>query len=304
MKHFVEQMFFNPQWYHTPLTIVLFPFSLFYGSVMFLRRKLGNAIQYDIPIISVGNLIVGGTGKTPFVIALASQYEDVFVISRGYGRKSRGLREISYKGNILADVKVAGDEAMLMALSLSDVSVLVSEDRHKAIKYAQSKGAKLILLDDGFNRVDIDKFDILLEPNDIKNSATFPAGPFREFPSTRDKADIIVKEGSGFNREVTIENKTEKMLLVTAISNPSRLEDYLPKGVVHKVYYEDHAYFDEDVLKKLLKEYHATSILCTSKDKVKMEGFKLPISEMKLELEIKKEILAQIDTYIKGYIHA
>jgi len=304
MKYFVEQMFFNPQWYHYPFMFLLFLVSLLYGSIMFLRRKLRKAKRYHIPIVSVGNLLVGGSGKTPFVIALASTYEDVFVISRGYGRKSTGFKKVSCKGKILVDVEVAGDEAMLMALSLPHTTVLVSENRHKAIEFAQSHGAKLIILDDGFSRVDIEKFEILLEPNIIKNKYTFPIGPFREFLATRRKADILAKEGIEFIREVTIENETDRMVLVTAISNPMRLDTYLPADVVHKVYYEDHAYFNEDILKKLLLDYQASSILCTSKDKVKMDGFKLAISEMKLKLEIKKEIFIQINEYIEGHTHA
>jgi tetraacyldisaccharide 4'-kinase len=294
-------MFFNPRWHHYPIIFLLFPFSLLYGGMMFLRRRLSRAKSYNTPIVSVGNLLVGGSGKTPFVIALALRYEDVYIISRGYGRKSRGFHKVSSEGKILVDVKVSGDEAMLMALLLPHATVLVSENREEAIKYAQRDGAKLIILDDGFNRVDIEKFEILLEPKSIKNRNTFPAGPFREFFSTRSRADILVKEGTDFTREVTIENETDRMLLVTAISNPSRLDVYLPESVVHKVYYEDHAYFDEDIIKELLIEHHASSILCTSKDKVKMDGFKLAISEMKLKLEIKKEIFMQTDEYIEGY---
>lgn len=304
MKYFVEQMFFNPRWYHYPLILILLPFSFLYGIAMVLRRTFLKQIVYDIPIVSVGNLIVGGSGKTPFVIALASRYKNVTVISRGYGRKSTGLVEVSHKGKILVDVKEAGDEAILMAGLLPEASIIVSENRHEAIMFAQSKGAKIIILDDGFNRVDIKKYDIILEPETINNYYTFPAGPFREFLSTRGKADLIVKEGFDFTREVSIDNETKKMVLVTAISNPTRLEKYLPQNIVHKVYYEDHAYFDEDALRKFLETYEASSVLCTSKDKVKMNGFKLPISEMKLKLEIKKEILIQIDEYIEGYIDA
>jgi tetraacyldisaccharide 4'-kinase len=91
------------------------------------------------------------------------------------------------------------------------------------------------------------------------------------------------------------------MVLITAISNPSRLDRYLPEGVVEKVYLEDHAYFDEQSLKTILEENNAVSILCTSKDRVKMVGFKLPISEMKLKLEIQDEVFMKIEDYREGY---
>ena len=304
MKAFFEQMFFAPKWYHYPIIILLLPFSFMYGIGMWLRRKFAKEISFDVPIISVGNLIVGGSGKTPFVIALASRFKDVAIISRGYGRQSRGLIEVSKQGKLLVDVTQSGDEPMLMATALPNASVIVSEDRQSAIKLAIKHGAKVIILDDGFNRVDLEKFDILLEPLEIENYYTFPSGPFREFMSTRRKADVIAKEGKAFTRLVSIENARDKMVLVTAISNPKRLDAYLPKNVVKKIYYDDHAYFDEAVLQKILEENQASSILCTSKDRVKMQGFKLSISEMKLELEIKNEIWTQVDAYVEGYNNA
>ena len=100
-------------------------------------------------------------------------------------------------------------------------------------------------------------------------------------------------------RKVYIENSTQRMVLVTAISNPQRLDRFLPEGVIDKVYYDDHAYFDEKSLKELLDKYEATSILCTSKDSVKMKNFTIPISEMKLKLIIDNDIMVQIEDYIK-----
>ena len=305
MRHLIEKMFFSPKWYHYPIIVLLLPLSLVYGIMMSIRRKITKNISYGLPIISVGNLIVGGSGKTPFVIAVASRYKNVVVISRGYGRQSSGLVEVSRWGEIVTDVYASGDEAMLMAQALANASVIVSEDRHKAILKAKTMGAEMIILDDAFSNVSIQKFDILLEPDKILNYYTFPSGPHREFISTRKYADIVVKEKRDFHRKVSIENTTSQMVLVTAISNPKRLEDFLPhENIVHKVYYDDHAYFDENTLANLLKTHQARSLLCTSKDKVKMQGFKLPISEMKLELEIAKEIYTQIDKYIEGYKRA
>jgi tetraacyldisaccharide 4'-kinase len=246
----------------------------------------------------VGNLIVGGSGKTPFVIALASKYKNITIISRGYGRQSKGLIEVSRQGRILTTVEKSGDEPMLMAQSLLNASVIVSEDRHKAIVLAKKQGAELIILDDGFNRVEIKKFEILLEPACIKNYLPFPAGAFREFWFMDRYADLVAKEGKEFTREVSFEDLTEKMVLVTAISNPERLDVYLPDHIVKKIYLEDHAYFDEETLERALVDNNASSLLCTSKDRVKMKGFKLPISEMKLKLEIKNEIFIKVDTYI------
>jgi len=296
-----EQMLFHPRWYHYPGILLLLPFSLLYGTGMFFRRVLRRKKDFGLPIVSIGNLIVGGSGKTPFTIALASRYDTVAVISRGYGRQSRGLVEVSRNGDVRVSVEESGDEAMLMALSLPKASVIVSEDRHKAIALAKEQGAALIILDDGFNRVEIEKFEILLEPQTIENFLPFPAGPYREFVFSKYAADILVKEGKDFNRQVRFEKLCDRMLLVTAISNPERLEPFLPKGVVQKVYLPDHAYFDEAVLARLMQEYHAQSLLVTQKDAVKMKGFKLPLSKMKLELDINNAIFLKIEEYIKGY---
>lgn len=301
MKHFFEEMFFTPKWYHYPLIVILSPLALLYGLMMFIRRKLTAKKDFGIPIVSVGNLIVGGSGKTPFVIALASRYEDVTVISRGYGRESKGLLKVSERGKILTTVEESGDEPMLIAVSLPQASVIVSEERHSAIELAKKEGSKLIIMDDGFNRVEIKKFEILLEPQSIQNILPFPSGAFREFSFSRKYADIVAKEGKSFTRNVSFENLTSKMILVTAISNPQRLDPYLPEGLVKKVYLEDHAYFDEVSLQESLEKYKAKSLLVTEKDAVKMQDFKLPLSHMKLKLDIVDEIFSGVDNYVNSY---
>ena len=292
---------FDPKWYHYIIIILLSPLSLVYGLVMYFRRLFVVKKSFALPIVSIGNLVVGGSGKTPFVIALASRYEKVAVISRGYGRQSKNLVQVSNKGDILCTVEESGDEAMLIAISLPKASVIVSEDRSKAITLAKEQGAELIILDDGFNRVDIEKFEILLEPKEVRNYFPFPAGAFREFWFMNVYADLVLKEEKDFVRQVTLEDLSSKMLLVTAISNPQRLDPYLPKNVVGKVYLEDHAYFNEEKLKHKMQEYGAETLLVTEKDRVKMRGFKLPLSKMKLKLEIKDEVFSLIDQYIQIY---
>lgn len=301
LTRFFERLFFKPNLLDWVFILLLSPLSLLYGLFMLFRRLFSLKKSYTIPIVSVGNLTVGGSGKTPFVIALAQRYEDAVIISRGYGRQSKGFVEVSRGGNILVDVFGSGDEAMLMAKSLPNASVMVSENREFAIEKAIKEGAKVIFLDDGFNRVHIKKYEILLFPKEIKNYFPFPAGAFREFFFMHYWADSSLYEARDFIRIVSIENETPRMILVTAISNPKRLDDFLPNGVVERIYLEDHAYFNERELKEALLTFNATSLLVTQKDKVKMKDFKLPLSVMRLELEIKNEILEKIDSYIKKY---
>jgi len=290
MRDFFEKLFFIPKLYHYPIIVLLLPLSILYGTLMLLRRILARREKFSVPIVSIGNLIVGGSGKTPFVIELASRYPQTTIISRGYGRLSRGLVKVSSNGLILSSVEMSGDEAMLMAISLPHSSVIVSEDRKEAIRVAIEDGAEQIILDDGFNRVDIDKYEILLEPNAIKNLLPFPAGPMREFSFVKKYADMIFVEDVDFRRVVSFSNLTRRMLLVTAISNPQRLDRYLPDGVVDRYYLSDHAYFDEIILKKLMHNCGANSLLVTQKDMVKMREFKLPLSIIKLKLEIYRDI--------------
>jgi tetraacyldisaccharide 4'-kinase len=304
LSSFFERLFFKPSSLDWVLILLLAPISLLYGLFMLLRRLLTLKKTYAVPIVSIGNLTVGGSGKTPFVIALAQGYENAAIISRGYGRQSRGLVEVSKKGKILTDVFSSGDEAMLMATSLKSASVIVSENRHIAIEKAIKEGAEVIFLDDGFNRVEIKKYEILLFPKTIKNYFTFPAGPFREFFFISSLADLSLHEERDFKRVVTIENQTAKMLLVTAISNPERLDAFLPQGVIDRLYLEDHAYFKESELQKRMERLGATSLLVTQKDAVKMQDFKLPLSVMRLELEIKNEVLEKIHNYIEEYPNA
>ncbi len=301
LSYAYEQMLFHPKWYDWLTILPLLPLSGLYGIGMLVRRKTAKRKRYPVPIVSVGNLIVGGSGKTPFVIALASRYEKVAVISRGYGRKSRGMVEVSRNGKILVDVTQSGDEAMEMAEALPNASVIVSEKRGMAIEKVIAQGAEMIVLDDGFNRVEIEKYEIVLEPAKINNPFPFPAGPYREFAFCKRAADIVAKEGRDFFRKVEYEDLQERMLLVTAISDPERLDAYLPKGVVQKVYLPDHAYFDENELERLMVKCRAKSLLVTGKDAVKMADFKLPLSKMKLKLEIEAAIMQQIDIYKKGY---
>lgn len=300
---FFEETFYHPKWYHYLLSVLLLPLSVFYGIGMYIRRKISKPKSYGIPIISVGNLVMGGSGKTPFVISLVNHLKDrkVAVISRGHGRKSSGMVEVSRNGLIRCDVAQGGDEAMLVALSLPNASVIVSEDRSVAINLAQQNGAELIILDDGFNRVDIDKFEILLEPEVLENILPLPSGPFREFAFTKSSADLVLKDGIDYKREVSFETVTSKMVLVTAIANPKRLNSYLPDGLIDKIYLKDHAYFTKQELGRWLEKSGAESILVTEKDWVKMKDFGLPLSVMKLKLRLNDSIMPQIETYIKEF---
>ncbi|WP_281950972.1 tetraacyldisaccharide 4'-kinase [Nitrosophilus kaiyonis] len=299
LNSWIEGYFYNPSILQRAVSILFLPLTAIYCTVVITKRVLCKSKDFDIPIISIGNLTVGGSGKTPFLIEVAKRYEDVFVILRGYKRESKDIIIVSKNGEILTDVKKSGDEAMLIAKSLPKASVIVSKDRIKAIRLAKENKAKVIFLDDAFHRCEIKKFDILIKRN-LKNSFCLPSGPYREPKSFEKYADLVVEEGKDFKRVVNILNPTKNMLLVTAIANPKRLDKYIPKNI-KKIYFEDHHFFTKEEIKEIINKFHPTSLLVTQKDAVKLENFNLNLSILDLKLKIDRNILKKIDKYIKDY---
>ena len=261
---------------------------------MYLRFKAKSPEDFGIKIVSVGNLNVGGSGKTPLVTALALNYEDVCIVLRGYGRESRGLHLVKDKKNILCDVSVSGDEAMIYAHKLSHAMVIVSEDRKKGILKAKEMGAKIIFLDDAYSKHDIKKLDLLIDV-ETQNSSCLPSGGFRERLWSSKRAEVL-KDGVDFKRVVELKDETPKMSLVTAIARPSRLDKFLP-DVVSKNCFEDHYSFEKSELEDILRHDSSDSLLVTYKDYVKMESFGLPLSLLDLHVEVDTRIFQLIDEY-------
>jgi tetraacyldisaccharide 4'-kinase len=290
----VEEYLYNPNPAQKFISLLLLPFSWIYCFIMYLRFRSKTAYDFGIDIISIGNLNVGGSGKTPLVTALASRYEYVAIVLRGYGRKSRGLFVVSDGSKILCDVDMSGDEAMIYAHKLPKAIVIVSEDRKIGIAKAIEMGAKIIFLDDAYSKHDIKKLDILIDVKS-KNSFCLPSGAFRE-RLWKSKEAVVVKEDIDFKRVVELKNKSDKMSLLTAIARPQRLDDYLSE-VVSKNYFEDHHSFTKDEMLEIIQRDKASSILVTYKDFVKVEQFGLPLSLLDLHVEVDEKIFKIIDNY-------
>jgi tetraacyldisaccharide 4'-kinase len=293
----VEGYFYRPTTAQKLLSLFLYPLSLLYCFLAWVRYISTSLKDFGIPIVSVGNLTVGGSGKTPLVSALCALYEKPAIVLRGYGRASHGLVVVSDYSGIKCDVSQSGDEAMLYAQSLSHAIVIVSEKRDSAIEMAKSMGCEVIFLDDGYGKHSIQKLDLVI---DVKTPNTFclPSGPYRERLWDGKKV-VIIDENRSFVRKVQVQNATPKMVLVTAIARPQRLDPYLPE-VVDKIYFEDHHFFTKSELEAILKQTGATSLLVTQKDFVKIAPFNLPISLLDLTLVLNPEL---IDT-VREYVHA
>jgi len=294
----VENYFYNPNLFQKLVSFLLLPLSFLYCFIIKIRFLSKKPQDFNIPIVSVGNLNVGGSGKTPVVTALASKYEKCAVVLRGYGRKSKGLYVVQDAKNILCNVDISGDEARIYADKLPSTIVIVSEDRKKGILKAKEMGAKVVFLDDAYSKHDIKKLDFVI---DIKtsNKSCLPSGAFRERLYAK-KDVVLLKEEIDFKRVVTLKDATDKMSLVTAIARPNRLDKYLPK-VVSKNYFEDHHNFTKQEIKEILVSDKSDSLLVTYKDFVKLESFGVKLSLLDLEVVVDEMIFDIVNDYIKKF---
>jgi tetraacyldisaccharide 4'-kinase len=174
------------------------PFSAIFGAGVALRNTLYDRGVFQVrklqrPVVSVGNLSVGGSGKTPFVIALGQLLKEreieFDILSRGYGRRTTSVAVVDPAGS----PRQFGDEPLLMAQRLQ-VPVIVGADRFQAGLLAEKAfSSKLHLLDDGFQHRRLHRdFDIVMLPNADLDAALLPAGRLREPVSSLKRADAVV----------------------------------------------------------------------------------------------------------------
>ena len=307
----IEQYLFFPSPFQRIISLLFLPLTLLYCIVTTYKRVSKKAQYFGIPVVSVGNLLVGGTGKTPVTIALSKSYEDVAVVLRGYGRVSKGLFVISLRGEILEDVSVSGDEAMLLAKALPSATIIVSENRTNAIIKAKELGCKVVFLDDGYGKHEIMKYDLLLRPKDEPtNIFCLPSGGYRDSKMMYSFADCVLKEDIDFKREITfkdnqnnaIEELPSKTILLTAISKPYRLLEYLPEGM-EMISYPDHYNFTQEDISSIQEKYPDYSIVTTAKDMVKLThlNIKSDLYLMDLIVKIDENIQSKVSEYIKTH---
>ena len=177
---------------------LLFPFSLIYGGVTAIRNKLYDmgwlkSHSYDLPVICVGNLSTGGTGKSPMVEFLVSSLKQKYtlsVLSRGYKRKTKGFREVS----VSSTVAEVGDEPLQFKRKFPEITVAVCEVRSEGIEKLKIS-SELIILDDAFQHRKVNpSFTILLTSyGDLYvDDYVLPAGNLREPKIGANRADNLV----------------------------------------------------------------------------------------------------------------
>ncbi|HQU58938.1 MAG: tetraacyldisaccharide 4'-kinase [Phaeodactylibacter sp.] len=181
--------------------ILLSPFALLYGIGVSLRdffysRGLLKGIEFSVPVISVGNLSVGGAGKTPhieYLIRLLKDYIEVATLSRGYKRKTKGYLEVHPR----MSAEQGGDEPLQFKRKFPDIMVAVSESRTFAIPkmLMDRPGLQVILLDDAFQHRSVRPgLNILLTEysHPFTRDHLLPAGRLREWRSAYRRADLII----------------------------------------------------------------------------------------------------------------
>jgi len=211
MTQIIHRLWYNRESFHPlhPLPPVALGLSYLFAGAVFVRNKL-----YDIgiseqrklpcPVISVGNLAVGGTGKTPTVILIAGMLRDQgmkpAILSRGYGGSAVEDVNIVSDGNrVLMNPVEAGDEPVLMARALPGVPVLTGASRFETGSYAVNNlSADVLLLDDGFQHRSLhrDVNIVLLDTNrPFGNGYLLPRGPLRETAKALTRADAVIRMG-------------------------------------------------------------------------------------------------------------
>jgi len=186
---------------HRPARFLLFPFAVLFGlgvsaRKFFFASKILRASKFSIPIINVGNLSVGGTGKSPhveYLIRLLSPYLQVVCLSRGYGRKTNGFRFVLPTDS----PETVGDEPLQFKLNFPDIVVAVGEKRALAIPYIlqNEPKTKTLILDDAFQHLSVTPYlNILLTTfqNPYSSDYLLPVGSLRETRSAAKRAEIII----------------------------------------------------------------------------------------------------------------
>jgi tetraacyldisaccharide 4'-kinase len=307
------------------------PLSAIYGGVVAVRNALYDwrwlpARRLQGSVISVGNVSAGGSGKTPFVILLGELLKargiKFDVLSRGYGRKTRGVLLVE-PGGLARDF---GDEPLLIARRLQ-APVVVGEDRYEAGRFAERRfGAQVHLLDDGFQHRGLARdFDIVLVTPEDARDRLLPGGRLREALSALRRADAVVLTSGAAVEAFPVEGKTvwrvrrgivtqniaqkisERAVVFCGIARPQNfLLQLRTAGVepVAEAFFRDHhAYTEKDVrdLLELRKRSEADGFIVTEKDAVNLGGYLdalVPLAVVPVKMELADAANA-VDTMLR-----
>lgn len=276
------------------------------------------------PVVSVGNLSVGGSGKTPFVILLGELLKSrgikFDILSRGYGRQTKGVALVN-PGGSSSDF---GDEPLLMARRLG-VPIIVGEERHEAGVFAENKfGPQFHLLDDGFqHRALARDFDIVLVTPEDPRDRFLPAGRLREPLSSLSRADAMVLTSGAspdafrnagatklvwrVRRGILPKNVPDRPIVFCGIARPQNFVLQLRTAGIDPVaeafYRDHHAYKESDIrdLLQLRQQSEAGGFVTTEKDAINLGQYLsalAPLSVVPVKMDLADAANA-VDTMLR-----
>lgn len=289
-----------PKFWDVPnsfLSKVLKPLGALYAFGTAFKIRKAKPYQADVPVICVGNLSVGGTGKTPVCLAIAKELyklkKDFFFLNHGYTAR---------KQNVLVDLEHhsaydVGDEAILLACYAPTV---VDRQRARGAQLAIRKGAQCILMDDGHQHPSLIKtfsFIVVDGKKGFANECVLPAGPLRE-PVLKglERADAIILAGEDewgvrfflqrnkidlplFTGHFEAKQKSlgplkgKNVLAFAGIGRPEKFFDMLKKNDINPIKtekYSDHYFYTQFDIERLQKKANGLPLVTTTKDAVKI----------------------------------
>lgn len=283
------------------LSILLLPISLIYSLLIFLKRKFTKIHTFKFPIICIGNIYIGGTGKTPTSILLAKELLKL-------GKKPVIIRKF------YEDQK---DEFRLIKYYFEHL--IINKNRVTSLKEAEKSNFDIALLDDGLQDYKIKKdLNIVCfhQKQLIGNGMTLPAGPLRENLAALKRIDIVIINGEkdenfekkllAVNKKIEIfyslykplnldEFKNKKLLAIAGIGNPENFFDLLKKNnlkIEKKIIFPDHYQFKKKEVQDIVKEAESKNyqIIMTEKDYFKIKNYNFEqINYLKVSLEINRK---------------
>jgi tetraacyldisaccharide 4'-kinase len=291
------------------LSKILLPFSWLYIYISNRRSCNISATKLPVPVICVGNLVMGGAGKTPMVIALVQMLQAMgykpHIISRGYGAIVHGVKRVDPEKHNYLNV---GDEPLLLAKL---APTWVSTNRLKAARAAVENNADVIVMDDGFQNNSIIKDINLIVVDAIQgfgNQYVFPAGPLREpFLNGLNKADATIVIGEGelsylksskkifhaqFVQKEPLKKHGDSVIAFAGLGYPKKFKQSLKKAgfkIVEFHAYPDHHPYTITEIEKLLKRSQSmkVTLITTSKDSVRLPlRYKNKVAVFKVNLDI------------------
>ena len=263
------------------------------------------------PVVSIGNLSVGGSGKTPFTIALGELLKarqiKFDVLTRGYGRNTKGVLVVDPSGS----AHDFGDEPLLIAQKLG-VPVIVGEDRHAAGAVAEEQyGAQLHLLDDGFQHRGLHRdFDVVLVTPDDARDRVLPRGRLREPLRALKRADAIaLMSGASIEsfpaegkivwqvrRGIELPDIPSRPVAFCGIARPKNFFAQLRTAGVElaaeAVYRDHHAYEEKDIqeLLRVRQQAEADGFVTTEKDLINLGRYRAAMGRLAV-IPVKMKIL-------------